>query len=318
MWRLFVAVPTEKRAMQRYFRLLDGCDRNLFSHVIVTPVMASKQFLEYLRNLREAGQVERVMFDSGGYQVQTGVIESFEKLCVRLVNVWRRHDWADYFVLPDHVPKSRDTEMEVEKKVRDTLLAGERFLKLLPKGGEPVGVVHGRSVVQVLKGVRSWHSLGVRYVAFGSFETIGKNESINHVSDRAAVVLRALVDEALSLGMKVHVFGIGSPSSLQKVFIASPLVESVDSVSWRKVAGFHEVFFGLRWLRRFGDLRSKSNSWRLDDELLSKVKRFMGHDCPFCRSAVQLTDFTARSLHNLFVLHEIVDGFRHMAERMRE
>jgi hypothetical protein len=124
------------------------------------------------------------------------------------------------------------------------------------------------------------------------------------------VVLRALTEEALSLGMKVHVFGIGSPTSLEKIFIAAPLVESFDSASWRKAAAFHEVFFGLNFKRRLGTPRAITNNLVLNDELLRAVKEFSGHDCPFCKSATQLDDFDCSALHNLVVVHEIANEFR--------
>jgi len=241
----FVGIRMDAPELKKHVRIVQSVDLsfNPFERVILTPVVADRSLINAVAELRRNGGIGEVMFDSGGYQVQCGAIENFQKLCMRLANVWREHDWADYFVLPDHVPKTRDTDAEVERKVKDTMIAGERFLKLLPRNGEPIGVVHGRSVIQVIRGVRTWHSLGVRYVAFGSFETVGRNESVNYVSDRSAVVLRALVEEALSLGMRVHVFGIGSPISLTKVFIAAPLIESFDSASWRKSAAFHQVFF---------------------------------------------------------------------------
>jgi hypothetical protein len=130
------------------------------------------------------------------------------------------------------------------------------------------------------------------------------------------VVLRAMTEEALSLGMKVHVFGIGSPTSLEKIFVAAPLVESFDSASWRKAAGYHEVFFGLKLKRRFGTPRAIVNNLVLNDELLRKVKEFSGHDCPFCQSAIKLDNFDYRALHNLVVVCEIANEFRKQIDSM--
>jgi hypothetical protein len=306
MWNPFTAIKADGYELRKLVELVRSVNLNFnpFERVIVTPVVASRHLIDAVSELRRRSDIQVVMFDSGGYQVQCGYIESFEKLCVRLANVWRRYDWADYFVLPDHVPKTKDSDEEVARKVRDTLLAGERFLKLL-RHGEPIGVVHGRSVVQVIKGVRWWHSLGVRYVAFGSFETAGRDESVNCVSSRSMVVLRALTEEALSLGMKVHVFGLGGPTSLEKVFLAAPFVESFDSAGWRKAAGFHEVFFGFRIKQRLRTPKAITNRLVLNDEMLRAVKAFAGHDCPFCQSVTQLENFHYRSLHNLVVVWEM-------------
>jgi len=313
MWKLFVAAKVDGYELRKLVQVVNSVNLgfNPFECVIVTPVVSPRHLIDAVSELRRNGNIKVVMFDSGGYQVQTGMIESFEKLCVKLANTWREHDWADYFVLPDHVPKTKDSDEEVARKVKDTLMAGERFLKLLPKHGVPIGVVHGRSVVQVIKGVRWWHSLGIRYIAFGSFETAGKNESVNLVNGRTMIVLRALTEEALSLGMRVHVFGIGSPMSLQKIFLAAPMIESFDSSSWRKIAAFHEVVFGLRILRRFGTPKVITNNLVLrDNESLYAVKAVAGHDCPFCQSIDQLEDFDCRALHNLVVIYEIASEFR--------
>jgi hypothetical protein len=94
MWKLFAAIKMDGAELRKYVELVRSVNLNFnpFERVIVTPVVAKRHLISAVSELRERGDIEVVMFDSGGYQVQCGQIESFEKLCVRLANVWRKHD----------------------------------------------------------------------------------------------------------------------------------------------------------------------------------------------------------------------------------
>jgi hypothetical protein len=80
-----------------------------FGRQIVTPLFAPKAVLRALRAWREGippvdgaiPPVRSVIFDSGGYQVQTGRL-SFGELVERLLPYYRENAWADFLVLPDH------------------------------------------------------------------------------------------------------------------------------------------------------------------------------------------------------------------------
>ena len=115
------------------------------------------------------------MCDSGGYQVQMGKM-TFDELAHRLRGLYEAEDWADYYVLPDHVPHSTDNVKQVESKVSETLSTGELFLSRFPERREKfMGVVHGRTEAQIRAGAAHWANLGVRYIGFGSFGTSGPN-----------------------------------------------------------------------------------------------------------------------------------------------
>ena len=44
-----------------------------------------------------------IIFDSGGYYVQQGVV-TYESLYQKLLEFYRINQWADWYVLPDYVP----------------------------------------------------------------------------------------------------------------------------------------------------------------------------------------------------------------------
>ena len=286
---------------------------NPFENVIIAPLFLSEPMRRIYAAWR-CGEIDfrlplrSVIMDSGGYQVQTGKV-SFDALCVRLMHIWKSEQWADYYVLPDHVPKSSDTDFEVERKVGDTLRAGERFLKFLPKDKEAIGVVHGRNLLQVLRCVRQWQSLGVSYLAFGSFGTSGPYGSVNLISNRSLRLLRAVSDEVASHNLKLHVFGISYPSYVRLLVRNGIRVASVDSAGWWKAASYRQIFFDGAPQRFVPTARSARGTRKgvLSVEGIENEKQRTGHDCPFCRRPDLLDDRINLALHNLIVT---VDSIR--------
>jgi ribosomal protein S18 acetylase RimI-like enzyme len=286
-----------------------------FERQIVTPLFAPEAVLRALRAWREGippvdgaiPPVRSVIFDSGGYQVQIGRL-SFDELVERLLPYYRENAWADFLVLPDHVPRSSDSDREVAVKVEDTLRAGEEFLKRLPHLRERfIGVVHARTVEQVRFAVRHWASLGITYVAFGSFGTSGPKGSINKVSKESEVLLFALQDACAEFGLSFHLFGIGGPAHLQRLRTAGIVPTSLDSAGWWKAAGSSRVFLPNHPELSVSE-RSKGTAIRSASEWDEK-RQAAGHDCPFCRDFHALQqDRWHRMLHNLVVVMECLSA----------
>jgi len=282
-----------------------------FEQQIATPLFAPKAVLQALRAWREGippvdgaiPPVRSVIFDSGGYQVQTGRL-SFGELVERLLPYYCENAWADFLVLPDHVPRSSDSDLQVAAKVEDTLRAGERFLKRLPHLRERfIGVVHAQTVEQVRLAVRHWASLGITYVAFGSFGTSGPKGSINKVSKESEMLLLALQDACAEFGLSFHLFGIGSPAHLQRLRTAGIVPTSLDSAGWWKAAANSRVFLPGHPELAVGE-RGKDRVVRLASEW-DKMRQAAGHGCPFCRDFHALQqDRWHRMLHNLVVVIE--------------
>jgi ribosomal protein S18 acetylase RimI-like enzyme len=286
-----------------------------FERQIVTPLFAPKAVLRALRAWREGippvdgaiPPVRSVIFDSGGYQVQTGRL-SFDELVERLLPYYRENAWADLLVLPDHVPRSSDSDREVAVKVEDTLRTGEEFLKRLPHLRERfIGVVHARTIEQVRFAVRHWASLGITYVAFGSFGTSGPKGSINKVSKESEALLFALQDACAEFGLSFHLFGIGGPAHLQRLRTAGIVPTSLDSAGWWKAAGSSRVFLPNRPELSVSE-RSKGTAIHSASEW-DKMRQAAGHDCPFCRDFHALQqDRWHRMLHNLVVVMECLSA----------
>jgi len=300
-----------------------------FERIIVSPLFVPPATLRLLKSWREGSSpiqspvanCQSLIFDSGGYQVQTGKL-TYEELCRELRKTYERETWADFYVLPDHVPTSRDSDAEVERKIKETLTMGELFLNWLSSVTRPsslapcplppvpfvkrvIGVVHGRTVKQIREGVRKWHELGVRYIAFGSFGTSGRDGSVNLLSQNSLKLLKALQDEALSLGMKFHIFGIGNPTYLVRLKNEGIEPTSFDSTGWWKAGGFGNLLFvgapQLHFARYSASMGMVSTSKAKD------VKAAVQHDCPFCSNLRALRESRwLRVLHNLVAFAEAV------------
>jgi ribosomal protein S18 acetylase RimI-like enzyme len=286
-----------------------------FERQIVTPLFAPKAVLRALRAWREGippvdgaiPPVRSVILDSGGYQVQIGRL-SFDELVERLLPYYCENAWADFLVLPDHVPRSSDSDREVAVKVEDTLRAGEEFLKRLPHLRERfIGVVHARTVEQVRFAVRHWASLGITYVAFGSFGTSGPKGSINKVSKESEMLLLSLQDACAEFGLSFHLFGIGSPAHLQRLRAAGIVPTSLDSAGWWKAAANSRVFLPDHpecSVSKQGKGKAIRSALEWDG-----LRQAVGHDCPFCRDFYALQqDRWHRMLHNLVVVVECLSA----------
>jgi len=323
-WQFFIGLTADASQIRSLVkRFFEGYGFkppfNPFERIIVSPLFAERSALRLLKAWRlgdpsalkcqfEAPSPKLLMFDSGGFQVQMGKI-SYEELCKRLRQLYEREDWADLYVLPDHVPTSRDTDSEVERKVKETLIMGELFLEWLNGRGncrpadsptcrkQVVGVVHGRTVRQVVQVVGKWHELGVDYIAFGSFGTSGPKGSVNMLSGHSLKLLQAIAEEASANGQKLHIFGIGNPTYLLRLAQAGITPTSFDSTGWWKAGGFGKVFF------------SSSQQWHITRKPLSSLlwSDLDKHSCPFCLNLRALRRSRwLRVLHNLVAFVETV------------
>ena len=249
-------------------------------------------------------KIKSVIFDSGGYQVQMGKL-TYDELCRKLRDLIEREAWADMFVLPDHVPRTSDSDSDVERKIAETLTVGEQFLKWLPSPDRAVGVVHGRTLQHIKLGVRKWHEVGVTYIAFGSFGTSGRNGSVNMLSEHSLKLLQVLQDEARSFGMKWHIFGIGNPVYLMRLKSEGLEPTSFDTTGWWKAGGFGRVFLP----------HTKGFHITYDDGFRQflEAKTQSQHQCPFCVDDSIKSTRLLRILHNLVSLCETVASVRKTA-----
>lgn len=305
----FAAITDGPATIRRVTNLIDAAgpyETDPLGRVLLTPVMLGKQSLAAFRELREARGTE-IWFDSGGYYVQVGKLR-YDELYYRLLQLYRQHDWADGYVLPDNVPTSADCANEVWRKVRETVYTSALFFEELPAHlrERAIPVVHGHTLEQVDFALSTYVRLGVRRVGFGSFGTFGANEGVNLAHAQSVAVARWVVRAAAEHGVSVHMFGLGVPALV--AMIAGLGARSFDSSAWLKAAGFGQVTlpFSRAWNITYRNVGSKLQRGILWDDFQQR-KAQTGHNCPYCEHHGALMGSKwVRAAHNLIALHESI------------
>jgi len=298
----------ELLAMQKLWKE-SGDSRQPFENVLITPLFMPPSGFKLIRDWREQGIIRRLYFDSGGFYVQMGRI-SYNDLYYPLLDLYRRERWADYYVLPDHVPLSSDEGEKVWVKIQDTVHQSASFFRDLP--GElqerAMPVVHGFTHRQVEYCLEGHLKLNTTYLGFGSFETSGNKGASNKLSQNAYRNIKYITVSLAEKGVCLHGFGVGTPPVIYALSLAN--VFSFDSVGWMKTAGFGKVF--LPFVRAYNITYYDSSATTLTRNQFIAMKEETHHECYFCQSFDHLHKYRYfRALHNLAVILDMLEGASH-------
>jgi len=309
MLQFFTALTLCPSDIRKICELLDKHKivPNPLRHILVTPLFVQRESLQRIAAIRER-QGSIVMFDSGGYYVQIGKL-TYEELYYPLLQFYRENPWADIYTLPDYVPTSQDAENDVWRKVKETVRYSKLFYLELPSSIQPhaMPVVQGHTDEQVDYCLRAYLDLGVRYIGFGSFGTVGKNSEVNVATNSAVDLAKYVVEVAQAHNIKVHFFGLGVPALVAMLYGVG--ANSFDSSSWIKSAGFGQIY--LPFTRGYNISHRNGHSELQKGITVKKfqeLRLFTGHHCPFCTSVSELQRHKLyRALHNLLAIQETVD-----------
>ena len=284
-----------------------------FDRCIITPLFTDSSSIRHVRYIHDRWGVE-VIFDSGGFFVQQGKV-SFDELFPRLLDYYTRNDWAEYFVLPDFVPTSRNTPCEVEERVHVTAAEGIKFHSRMPSDLRPraLGVLQGYSAAQLRFCLETYLGSGIPHLGFGSFDTGGLNAEINlftaQAAQRLGVLRELLVGPYLRGESNVlpafHLFGVSSPALL--VDFPGFLATSFDSSGWIRTAGYGNVYLPFRSRQNVTHGASALSCGQgLSAAAFYAACATTGHDCAFCRDFDRIRkDRYARMWHNAIVFREM-------------
>lgn len=305
---LVTSLTVDASLLRKLLRLWDegGDPRNPFARVLVTPLFASPTTLRLIREELKEKRGGEVYFDSGGYYVQQGKI-AFEQLYRDLRDFYRQpaNQWADWYVLPDHVPTSHDSAETVEAKVNDTITAARIFLSEMPAtvGERAIPVIQGHTFGQVNRCLEAFVDLGAGYVGFGSFGTNGTGHNINVANRHSADNAAHLASELRRRGVRLHAFGVSTPPlifALKKMGF-----HSFDSLAWQRSASYGKVY--LPFMRAYNVSHRSTRNGILTRAEFEAIKELTGHRCPFCEDFRALsTERLYRSLHNLVAVMDTV------------
>lgn len=306
--QLVTSLTVDASLLRKLLALWDagGDSRNPFEAVLVTPLFSSPSTLRLIREELKEKRGATVYFDSGGYYAQQGKI-AFDQLYCELRDYYLNPDnqWADWYVLPDHVPVSTDTPEVVDEKVNDTVTAARMFFAEMPTRVQEssIAVIQGHTMDQLNRCMEVFRKLALGYVGFGSFGTSGSNDSINKVDARSVAGLQHIVRELAGQGIKLHTFGVSTPPliyALQRLGIYS-----FDSLAWQRSAGYGKVY--MPFMRAYNVSHRSTRNGALTKEEFELIRQRTGHRCPFCDDFHQLSENRLyRSLHNLVAVMETV------------
>lgn len=275
-------------------------------NILVTPLFVNEESLSMAKDMVNAGK--RVYFDSGGYYVQIGKLR-YEELYMPLLEAYRANRWASIYTLPDHIPLSKDSPEVVEQKILDTIEYSTHFFNEMPDELKPraMPVVHGHNYSQVTKCLSAYFKLGVKWIGFGSFGTMGPNNEVNVTTNSAIELARHVIEAAHRYDVKVHLFGVGAPPLI--AMLKGIGADSFDSAGWLKAAGFGMVSLPLS---RYWNISHRNNTSELQRGIsivdFEAQKRLTGHSCHLCDSILDLQDHKMyRAAHNLIVTAESVE-----------
>lgn len=308
--RLVTSLTVDASLLRKLLRLWDegGDPRNPFTAVLVTPLFASPSTLQLIRDELKERRGSTIYFDSGGYYAQQGKI-SFDDLYRRLRDYYNdpENQWADWYVLPDHVPTSDDSQDIVDQKVDETITAAKMFFAEMPHSirERSISVIQGHTFDQVNRCIDAYRSMGQRYLGFGSFGTGGANNSINITDKRSAKNISHIARELESDGIRLHTFGVSTPPviyAFQRLGIFS-----FDSMAWLRSAGYGKVF--LPFVRAYNVSYRSTRNTALSQGEFEQIRIKTGHHCPFCESFNQLSNNRLfRALHNLVAVMDTADS----------
>jgi queuine/archaeosine tRNA-ribosyltransferase len=276
-----------------------------------TPIANGRDTLQSIQNIGESYDVN-VMFDSGGYEVQVGNLE-FDDLYSYLIDFYDENRWGHRYVLPDNVPVSDDTPDIVDQKVDETISASKMCFRRLPNRlkSRAVAVIQGHSKEQITRCLNEYSSLdGLKHVGFGSFSTSGISQGVNMLTRNAFDNLEWATRRAHEVGLSVHGFGIGGPTSIPLLYEAG--VDSFDTTSWMRSSGYGNVFFPFQSRYNASHRKNRGGNILIEDEL-PHLKAETNHECPFCESISRLRNNRwDRIIHNLIVMHEMTNRIETM------
>jgi 7-cyano-7-deazaguanine tRNA-ribosyltransferase len=264
-----------------------------------------------------------ILADSGGYSLMKAAHAPFK--VDDLIELYR-YLGADAYAALDLPPSPGDSRKIRSRKWRATLSNLDRMLKELPDA-LLMPVIHGHSIDEIASACRDVQRRidCPPIVALGGMVPFLRGRmSGEHFSYKRGNGLSGTGDtflaDAISIcrtefpSSHVHVFGAGSTTTAVALFSLG--ADSVDSLAWRRAAGFGTIFLaGLaeRTVSSMQRLRESRPRLTGKDRKLLKQCR-----CPVCLRYPKIEDkmdalgasYVARAIHNVWTLRAEEMAFR--------
>lgn len=260
-----------------------------------------------------------IMLDSGGFTLMMQAKASLN--AHDLAKIYQSCG-ADLVVTLDEPATSRDPIGEQRRKHRTTL-ESLNILADTVDHSRLVPVIHGPGIKDIQRNAEACAKIvtSPKLVALG-----GLVPTLRYSANRTDEVMNKLVSavsaaKAAFPESGVHVLGAGSPRTLTYAFSAG--ASSVDSVGWRRAAGFGTIFLagrGERFVESRQRERPRSRLMLMRDDLETLARC----GCPPCRDAGDVdariailgSHYMPRAAHNAWTLHAEATQLKHQADRI--
>jgi tRNA-guanine family transglycosylase len=273
------------------------------------PRLLEKVFAGHLRErLKAKGPI---LLDSGGFTALRGTLETLT--IQKLAEVYERTD-ADLVLSLDVPPSLRSTPRDRRHRYATTLANLIALTRTFNKE-RIVPVVHGRSIKEVEENVRAICEVmpSPPMVCIGGLVPLLRSSGSTSAS--ATRVMRFIAQALKEIRRRypappIHLLGAGSPRTVVAALALG--ADSVDSIAWRRAAGFGTVFLpGCG--ERFVDPRSRS---RPTSRPFLRPGDILDCDCPVCvgkilekRLSALAAGYRQRAAHNAWVLYRELSAF---------
>ncbi|MGQ3228192.1 MAG: hypothetical protein ACT6R2_04755 [Blastomonas fulva] len=279
------------------------------------PRLVDRVFRDKLRSrLRATGPL---MLDSGGF---TLMMRASAALDVGTLGDIYQTCGADLVVALDQPATRHDPPADRDRKHAITLENLTSLARVVDHA-RLVPVIHGPEIADIARNAAASAAIapGARMVALG-----GLVPTLRYSANRSDDVLRhltAAVDATKTAfpHSAIHILGAGAPRTLSYAFRAG--ASSVDSIGWRRAAGFGTIFLAGRG-ERFVEQRDRDRPRSRpllgpgDHDALSDCA------CPPCsttddlseRIALLASHYMPRAAHNAWTLH--TEAMRYHAAAM--
>ena len=286
---------------------VNGHPPQFFKRVLVTPIANEKQMNQIVSDisyLRNAGDHSFLMFDSGGFQVETPTNDiTPANIVERNLYLYNTYDKADAYVLADVAISLRQTEQQQTENIKKTIKLTRELYERLPERIQvkcvPVYQVNKKEHIDM------------------QFESHGK---ISQISGMTCYSIPApykkltwehmkwiMYLKSLQPDTKIHLLGCTSPPA----FFAMQRIgaDSCDSISPISIAAHGGIATYTGRIRRLNLLKHKNEH---NIESIENFRNQTGHRCPFCdpENRKRLTEnIFWRRMHNVMLYSEIGDYY---------
>ena len=293
-----------------------------FRNLLLTPVYFGKrtELFGVLKDLKDRGVVDNIMFDSGGFQVLTGALKSkgvenlddLQKLNEKLYN---EYDWADIYIMPDHPPNKLDVHhKEYKEKIDNTIEASLKFFDVLKPEvqGKVAPVFHPQKDTDIDYIYQAYKPI-LDKSGFASYSASALTlpGSPRQLRGDVLIMLNELRKYLEQKNIDLHCLGISSPPA---VFMLHHMkIKTFDASTPIIGAGLGKIFFPYHGGVSCSLFRENEPD-NLTAETLIEFREKTGHRCPFCEDISKLkreskTDdipgYLYRRMHNFCVQDEL-------------